>query len=82
MRKLFDRNETGPAGWVWKLIFGPGAGYIGGRTAFVAWRSGSLRWTQLHRPDAVERCRSGYFRIGCLEFGLTTNANLVPYTTH
>lgn len=78
-------------GWVCKLLLGRGsyigAGYIGGSTMFVAWRSGSLAWLGRHRKGANrEMCskpwRQGYFRIGSLEFGWTTNANIVPHTSH
>ncbi len=86
MRALFTRNGVGPTGWVWNLMIGPGAGYIGGRTAFVAWRSGSLRWNRQYRrtsrPPGHTSWRQGRWRIGCLEFGWTGDANIVPYTSH
>ena len=89
MRLLHDANYDNYArGWVVNLLFGPGAGYIGGSTVFVAWKSGSLHWSLRHRGgDFSKNCsaspwRAGYFRLGKLEFGWTRNANLVPYTAH
>ena len=55
-----------------KALYGPGAGYIGGWTAYVAWNAGSRR--------------SMFSKFGKmpskLELGVTRNANKVPYMSH
>ena len=88
MRLCTDSNYGHRSnGWVVKLLLGTGAGYIGGSTAFVAWKSGSLKWSRIHRngelscyPEAP--WKHGYFRVGKLEFGWTRNANIVPSASH
>lgn len=89
--------------WLWSYVAkvqmganGRGAGYMNpatgrvGHTAFLAWRSGSLRYN-LDFGYATGSITAGsqsrfllshwweYVRIGKLEFGVTTNANAVPH---
>jgi hypothetical protein len=85
-RRFFDKNRFSPRvwgsrGWVWKLLYGPGAGYVGGWTLYVAWNSGSRRWTLNHRSVDHYRRRYGW-HFGPLEVGITRNANAVPWTSH
>jgi len=67
-------------GWVVRLDRKPGAGYIGGWTAFIAWRSGSLRWKRAHRAGSWRDLPAQFGAIiGWLEVGVTKNGNVVPY---
>lgn len=77
-RYHFDRNRRG--GWKFSIQFGPGAGYakwnddrtkmlVVGRTLYLAHNSGSNLWAHRFRNAPLRKW----------EFGLTTNANLVPY---
>lgn len=56
-----------PARFVIKLVYGPGAGYIGGMTAFFGFR-------------CKDRTRGGNIYLRKLfQMGITRNANIVPY---
>jgi hypothetical protein len=69
-------NRGSLSGFVCQLILGAGAGCKDGSTAFLAWRSGSLRWRQAHRSS----CQINFLaRLTGLEIGITRNANKVPY---
>ena len=70
----YRHNGLGQPGWTWKRSFGPGAGYVGGSTLYVAWRSASRRWQMDFRGK-----RLGVFG---LEVGWTRNWNAVPYATY
>lgn len=72
--------RRGYTGWVFKVQFGPGAGYVkwnedrtkvlvAGRTLYVGWRSGSREWARRFRG----------IRSFPLEIGLTRNGNKAPY---
>lgn len=89
VRFILDRK----AGWrfkggrvlpsiVAKVILGPGAGYIGGRTAFAAFNSGSARWERAHRGGYVRTRPVIELRSTPIELGFTGNANHVPYVSH
>jgi hypothetical protein len=94
VRIRFDWGCNGMRGHRWprrpsfvlKIILGNGAGYLWGRTLFVAYRSGSLRWLRDYRggqlPVYPAAWKQGYYRIGDLEFGFTHNANIVPYLSN
>jgi hypothetical protein len=70
-------------GFVLRVELGRGAGCIWGRTAFLALRSGSLRWQLEHRGYQPRLVLSWlgveYLRLGRVEVGFTKGANLVPY---
>jgi hypothetical protein len=68
--------ESQPKRFVLVVDFGPGAGYIGGRTFYLARNSGSAQWRRTYRPDVRNRTFFGF------EIGLTVNANRVPYLAH
>lgn len=56
-----------PFRFVFQMKWGPGAGYIGGRTAFFAWRCKDRRsYRSINKRTPIQ-------------IGLTDNANLVPY---
>ena len=78
MRFFFYRNARQQKGWVWKVLFGKGAGYKRGSTIFLAWHSGSRRWYLSHR-DASDYTKRYGCHLGPLEFGWTRNANAVPW---
>jgi len=72
----FVRNRFALSGFACQWLFGAGAGYKGGCTAFFAWRSGSLRWQRAYRPNWQSSLLA---RLTSLEIGITRNANNVPY---
>jgi len=61
----------------WAIFFhiGRGAGYIHGATAYITWRSGSARWANQFRGEALPF-------LYPLQIGLTRNGNKVPYLSH
>lgn len=65
-----------PYGFVFKLIYGKGAGYLGGLTIFAAFNCGRKN---VGRP-ADQPTRS--FLKAPIRIGFTRNANRVPYTFH
>lgn len=71
IRIAFHRNEYWKPGFVLSIDFGKGAGYIGGRTLYLAFNSGSRRWARRNRG------LPWYSPI--LQCSLTRNANRVPY---
>ena len=79
MRFFFYKNVRQQKGWVFKSLFGKGAGYKGGSTIFLAWCSGSRKWHLQFRGERAYRQRFGSWHIGPLEFGWTRNANSVPW---
>ena len=83
MRRKELRERLTKKGFVLKAQFGHGAGHIHGRTLFVAFNSGSLRWLRENWNGRLAFAHNfiDYSRIGNLEFGFTQNANIVPYAT-
>ena len=80
----FQRINLLPA-MALKINFGPGAGYIGGRTFFLAFNSGQLKWNWTHRNidcQATSRRWFEYIRWELIECGFTQNANIPPYLCH
>lgn len=65
-----ERNSWG-GGFVCRFLWHTGAGIIGGWTAYIAFKSGSNRWAVNHRGA----------RRKLVEFGITRNANRVPYAS-
>ena len=83
MKIRFEQNVYG-RGFVSRVVFGMGAGYIGGRTLFLGCNSGSKQWREDHRGGQrhfMAGCKYPWehIQIGSLEFGLTQNANAVPH---
>lgn len=75
-----NRGAKNPGGVI-RLMWGPGAGYIGGFTVYAAYNSGSTRyarnfrnWTRSNGTPVPWLTR----RTG-IEIGITRNANLVPF---
>ena len=82
LRASFSRNQYGIRGFVLSIRLNKGAGYIGGRTAFLAFNSGKKQ----HRDDHMGGTLQSYKRwpwehlqVGGLELGMTQNAQLPPY---
>lgn len=67
--------------WKIELIFGPGAGYMNpvtkrrGYTAFIAWKAGYHKWHKSFRGMKLPF-------LWPLSFGLTLNANKVPWLSY
>ena len=74
-----SRWPGGPA-FLFRAIHGKGAGYVGGWTAYVAFRSGSLAMQRIHRDNFRRdgKRESLFSRVTRIQVGLTRNANLVP----
>jgi hypothetical protein len=68
------RRMAGAASWIFRVNFGRGAGYIGGRTFFLSWNSGMLYWNAHMKGDRLPKNR--------LQIGFTNNANRVPWLSH
>ena len=82
LRASFSRNQYGKRGFVLSIRLNKGAGYIGGRTTFLAFNSGKKQ----HRDDHMGGTLQSYKRwpwehlqVGSLELGMTQNAQLPPY---
>lgn len=74
IRFFFDTGASNDwrKGFVFKALYGRGAGYIGCFTFFIAWRSGKREWLQRHRN----------IKWPALDIRFTKNANRVPYMMH
>ncbi len=60
--------------YVARLIYGPGAGYVGGWTFYLA-----LNCPDMRQPGGV-RWMHQYRKM--IQIGITRNANRVPYCQH
>ena len=88
IRAGFGKNASyrNRPGFVAKVVFGKGAGWIGGRTLFLAHNSGSKNHRDDHKGGErffLPGCRYRWEHIqaGGWELGLTQNANAVPYVS-
>lgn len=84
-RLLFGFDKGFPDhGFAARLHLGGGAGYRGGATAFLAWRSGSRWWTNRFRGGQRINGKpyNLFTRLSGIELGLTRNANIVPHMSH
>ncbi len=71
MRLFLDKGIK-PRQYSLKLILGNGAGYIWGATFFIA----------LNCPNMKLHGALKWMRPKLIQFGLTRNANAVPYCNH
>ena len=73
----FDWSKSRSYGhpqWALRISFGPGAGYKGGSTAWIAYRPGSITWLERHR-----NFKPGlFYRLTGLTVGWTKNGNKLP----
>lgn len=67
MKRMKMRTDKGWRGARLALLqYGPGAGYLGGFTAYIAWRPNITRGAH----------------VGPLYLGITRNANHIPLCSH
>jgi|307.fasta_scaffold738178_1 hypothetical protein len=73
-------------GFATRLNIGPGAGYKGGCTIYLAFNSGSRHWVNNRRggynPWNGFKPYSLFTRLTGIELGITRNANVVPFMNH
>ena len=86
LRASFSRNQYGKRGFVLSIRLNKGAGYIGGREAFLAFNSGKKQWRDEHTGGSFcgvwKRWPWEHIQVGGLEIGMTQNAQFPPYAKH
>ena len=85
LRASFSRNQYGKRGFVLSIRLNKGAGYIGGREAFLAFNSGRKQHRDDHMGGALhanKRWVWEHIQVGSLELGMTQNAQFPPYAKH
>ena len=78
LKSRFARNASfHPYGFVFQLIYGKGAGYLGGVTIFAAFNCGRSNFGGRGADRPTRSLLQAPIRIG-----FTRNANRVPYTSN